>query len=181
VPLLDRPALSLPDAQALLAETRQDPLLYAATSLMLFAGARPQEAAEATIADYEPGVEPRIWLGQRWVTQRQIRIAPAAAHALDEYLATQDADPEEPLLLGLQRVNTMHDLVRRAALHAGVDAGAHSLRRAAIAAAWEDGAPASHIEAYFGISKALAPEALTALPDGYDAALARTLEAAFGA
>lgn len=181
MPLLDRPALSVDDARMLLAETRQDPLLHAAASLMLLAGARPQEAAEATIADYEPGTEPRIWLGQRWVTQRQVCIAPAAARALDEYLATQDADPEEPLLLGLQRVNTVHDLVRRAGVHAGVDAGAHSLRRAAIAAAWEDGAPAGHIEAYFGINKAVDPKALTSLPDGYDAAMARTLEAAFGA
>lgn len=181
MPLLDRPALSVDEARALLAETRRDPLLYAATSLMLFAGARPQEAAEATIADYEPGAEPRIWLGQRWVTQRQVCIAPAAARALDEYLATQDADPEEPLFLGLQEANVLPNLVRRAAVRAGVDAGVHSLRQAAVSAALYDGAPVAHIEAYFGIGKWADPVRPAGLPDGYDTAMARTLEAAFGA
>ncbi|MBT2477668.1 hypothetical protein [Streptomyces sp. ISL-94] len=180
MPLLDRPTLSVSDASALLAETRSDALLHAAASLMLLAGARPQEVSEARVADYQPGAEPRIWLGQRWISLRQIRIAPAAARAIDEYLATQDTDPEEPLLIGLQSVNEVHNLVRLAAVRAGVDAGAHSLRQAAIAAALYDGAPPRHIEAYFGMNKSLDPVQPAGVPEGYDVAMARTLEAAFG-
>jgi integrase len=176
VPLLDRPILSASEAQALVAETREDPLLYGAAVLMLLAGARPLEVTEAKVADYQPGSWSRLLLGRRGVC-----IAPTAARALDAYLATQDAGPEEPLLLGLQTVGVLPRLLRRAAKRAGVEVGIHMLRRAAIAAAWEDGAPPSHIEAYFGISKALDAKALVALPKGYDAAMARTLEAAFGA
>lgn len=180
MPLLDRPALSVSDVQLLLAETRDDLLLHAATSLMLFAGARPTEVGEVAVADYEPD-EARIWLGRRWEGLRQIRMARSAASAIDAYLAAQDADPGEPLFLGLQQVNTVHELVRRAAVRAGVDAGGHSLRSAAVAAALYDGALVSHIEAYFGIGKWVDPVQPAGLPDGYDVAMARTLEAAFDA
>jgi integrase len=176
VPLLDRPVLSVPDARSLLAETQADPLLYAATSLMLMAGARPMEATSVTVADYQPGAEASILLGRR-----RIRIAPTAARAVDAYLVTQDADPAEPLLLGLQDVGVLPRLMRAAAERAGVPAGVHSLRRAAIAAALEDGAPPAHIEAYFGIEKALDRKALVPLSAGFDAGMAATLEAAFGA
>ncbi|WP_412079059.1 tyrosine-type recombinase/integrase [Streptomyces xanthophaeus] len=180
MPLLDRPTLSADEARALLAETREDLPLYAAVSLMLFAGARPGEAGGATVADYEPK-SARIWLGQRWGGLRQVRIAPSAARAIDTYLAAQDADPEEPLFLGLQGANELPNLVRWAALRAGVDAGVHSLRQAAIAAALYDGAPVSHIEAYFGIGKWVDPVQPAGVPEGYDAAMARSLEVAFAA
>lgn len=176
MPLLDRPALSTDEARVLLAETRKDPLLYAATSLMLLVSARRMEVIAASVGDFTPGVEPRLRLDRR-----DIRIATSAARAVEGYLATQDAAPDEPLLLGLQEVGALPRLLRAAAGRAGVDARVHSLRRAAIGAALEDGAPPSHIEAYFGISKALDRKALVPLREGYDAAMARTLEAAFGA
>lgn len=176
MPLLDRPVLSTDEARALLAETRPDPLLEAAVALMLFVGARPMEAIAASVADFTPGAESQLRLGRR-----RIRIAPSAARALEGYLPTQDAAPEEPLLLGLQEVGTLPRLLRAAAGRAGVEAGMHSLRRAAIGAALDDGAPPLHLEAYFGIDKALDRKALLPLRDGYDAAMARTLEAAFGA
>ncbi|MFE2164905.1 hypothetical protein ACFXB3_07495 [Streptomyces sp. NPDC059447] len=180
MPLLDRPALSVPDAQQLLAETREDPLLHAAASLMLFAGARPTEVNEAKVTDYAPGAAARIWLGRRWEGLRQICIAPSAVHAIDAYLATQDADTEEPLFLGVQQAHTLSNLIRGAAVRAGVDAGVHSLRQAAIAAALYDGTPVSHIEAYFGVGKWVDPVQPAGLPEGYDVAMARTLETAFG-
>ncbi|MEU8839908.1 hypothetical protein AB0D97_12375 [Streptomyces roseus] len=181
MPLLDRPALSVDEARVLLAETRQDPLLHAAASLMLLVGARPREVGEAVVSDYEPGESARIWLGRRWGGLRQVRIALSAARAIDAYLTTQDADPDEPLFLGLQEASTLTNLVRRAAVRAGVDAGVHSLRQAAIAAALYDGAPVSHIEAYFGIGKWVDPVRPAGVPEDYDMAMARTLEAAFGA
>jgi integrase len=178
VPLLDhpiRPALSEGDARALLAETSADPLVHAAVSLMLLAGVRSTEVVRLAVVQYEPGPAPRLDV----LGGRRIRIAPSAARAVDTYLASQDAEADEPLLLGVQ--GSLAKLVRRAADRAGVQAGVHSLRRAAIHAALADGAPPSHIEPYFGISKALDAKALVALPEGYDAAMARTLEAAFGA
>ncbi|OLZ72588.1 hypothetical protein AVW11_04130 [Streptomyces amritsarensis] len=171
---VQRPILAQPDARALLAATRVDPLLHAAVSVMLMAGLRPTEAARLTVADYAPGDEPRL----RVVGGRHIQIARSAAVAMDAYLASQEAEPGEPLLLGLQE--NLPQLVRRAAEQVGVQAGVHSLRRAAIAAALEDNPPHSHIEAYFGINKALDRKALTPLPEGYDAGMAATLEAAFG-
>ncbi|MFK0045549.1 hypothetical protein ACIQU4_15750 [Streptomyces sp. NPDC090741] len=181
MPLLDRPALSVDEARVLRAETCRDLLLYAATSLMLLGGARPREVGEAVVSDYESGGAARIWLGRRWGGLRQVCIAPSAARAIDAYLTTQDADPDEPLFLGLQETSTLHDLVRWAAVRAGVDAGVHSLRQAAIAAALYDGAPVSHIEAYFGIGKWVDPVRPAGVPEGYDVAMARTLEAVFGA
>lgn len=175
MPLLDRPALSTDESRVLLAETRQDPLLHAAASLMLLVGARPMEAIAASVGDFTPGAEPRLRLGRR-----DIRMAPSAARAVEGYLATQVTAEEEPLLLGLQEVGTLPRLLRAAAGRAGVEAGVHSLRRAAIGAALEDGAPPRHLEAYFGIDKALDRKALVPLPDKYDLAMARTLEAAFG-
>ncbi|MFF1343939.1 hypothetical protein ACFVYT_39980 [Streptomyces sp. NPDC058290] len=173
MPLLDRPVLSAPDARALLAETKPDPLLYAATALMLLAGARPMEVVALKVAHYAPGAEPHLLLGER-----RIRIPGTAARAVDDYLATQDADHGEPLLLGVQDLGGPR-LLRTAAGRAAVQAGVHSLRRAGIAAALEDGAPPHHIEAYFGISKPLDRKALVPLREGYDPAMARTLKVAF--
>ncbi|MFE2850538.1 hypothetical protein ACFXJO_05320 [Streptomyces lavendulae] len=181
MPLLDRPTLSVQDAHLLLNETRDDPLLFAAASLMLFAGARPSEVGEVKVFDYEPGAAARIWLGRRWEGLRQISIAPSAARAIDSYLAAQDAAADEPLFLGLQGADMLPKHVRWAATRAGVDAGVHSLRQAAIAAALYDGAPVAHIEAYFGIGKWVDPDQPAGVPEGYDVAMARTLEAAFGA
>ncbi|MFJ8208076.1 hypothetical protein [Streptomyces sp. NPDC096033] len=176
MPLLDRPVLSVTDAQRLLAETQGDPLLCAAATLMLLAGARGGEVTAAAVADYEPAEQSYMLLGER-----RICIAPTAARAVNAYLATQDARPEEPLLLGLQRAGVLPRLLRRAADRAGLEMRMYDLRRGAIAAAWEDGAPEAHVNAYFGVGKALAPNALVPLRKGYDVAIARTLEAAFGA
>jgi integrase len=177
VPLLDRaarPVLSEAEARALLAETVADPLVHAAVALMLMAGVRATEVGRLTVAQYEPGPTPRLDV----LGDRRIRIAPSAARAVDAYMASQQAAADEPLLLGVQA--HLAKLVRRAAGRARVEAGVHSLRRAAIYAALADGAPPTHIEAYFGIPKRLDAKALTALPEGYDLAMARTLEAAFG-
>ncbi|KIF07516.1 hypothetical protein PL81_01515 [Streptomyces sp. RSD-27] len=175
MPLLDRPILSAVEARLFLAATREDPLLYTAAALMLLVGARGGEVTALTIADYEPGTESRLLL-----EGRRIRIAPTAARAVDAYLAKQEAAPEEPLLPGLQKTGVLPRLLRRAADRASVEMRMYDLRRAAVAAAWEDGAPSAHIHAYFGVGKALASNAQVPLPEGYDAAMARTLEAAFG-
>ena len=174
MPLLDRPTLSAEDACRLLAECRQDAALYAGVSLMLLAGLRPGEVDRLTVADYEPGPEPCLD-----VDGRRIRIAPSAARALDAYLGLEDTEPGEPLLMGVQ--GHLQMLASHAAARADVRARVHDLRRAAMNAVLEDGAPMAHIEAYFGIGKALDREGLVPLPEGYDAAVARSLEAAFGA
>lgn len=179
--LVDRPVLSTPDARALLTHTRDsdDPLLHAAASLLLLAGLRPREVEELHVADYTPGAEPQLSTGSPG-SPRRIRLAPSAAGALDLYLAGQDTEPEEPLLMGLQPVFLVQ-LVRRAAEAAGVSVGAPGLRQAAIAAALEDGTPVPHIQAYFGLGKTPGRRELVPVPEGYDAGIAAVLEATFAA
>lgn len=178
MPLVDRLPLSVPVARAVLPSVEHDPMMYAGAALMLLAGLRPGEVSRLTIADYEPGPEPRVTVDGN----RRIRIAPTAAASLDAYLDGQDTEPDEPLLYGFHQRHG--DMMRRvfeekteqARLHVSM----HDLRQAAMRAALEDGAPVAHIDAYFGTDKTrqLDPRDLA---DGYDAAMARTLEAAFGA
>lgn len=177
--LIGRPILPTADARALLAGTRDsdDQLLHAAVSLLLLAGLRPGEAEELRVRDYTPGVAPQLRVGGA-ARHRQIRLAPSAAGALDLYLAGQDAEPEEFLLAGLQRV-LLVQLVRRAAKHIDVEAGVADLRQTAIAAALEDGAPVHHVRTYFGVPKAPGRKDLLVVPGGYDAGIAAALEAAF--
>lgn len=175
-PLLQRPILSGADGRAVLAATRHDPLVHASTALMLLAGLRPGEVSDLQVRDYEAG-EQRLTVGgvRR---PRTIRIAPSAADAVDTYLEGQDTTPDEPLLVGLQGVKVV-TLFSAAMRRAGLDARVHDLRRAAMAAVLQDGAPVQHLEAYFGIAKSAARKDLTPVRDGYDEGIATVLEAEF--
>jgi integrase len=176
-PLVQRPILSGADGRAVLAATRDDPLVHASTALMLLAGLRPGEVSDLQVRDYEAG-EQRLTVGGAR-RPRTIRIAPSAADAVDTYLEGQDAAPGEPLLLaGLQGVKVV-TLFSAAMRRAGVDARVHDLRRAAMAAVLEDGAPVQHLEAYFGITKSTARKDLTPVREGYDEGIAALLEAEF--
>ncbi|MET9467809.1 hypothetical protein ABZY44_24000 [Streptomyces sp. NPDC006544] len=177
MPLLDRLPLSVPVARAVLPSVEQDPMLHAGVALMLLVGLRPGEVSRLTVADYEPGPEPHITVDGN----RHIRIAPSAAASLDAYLGGQDTEPDEPLLFGFHRQHG--DMMRRvftekteqARLHVSM----HDLRKVAMRAALEDGAPVAHIDAYFGTDKTGQLTTGDVTP-GFDAAMARTLEAAFG-
>ncbi|WP_329143375.1 tyrosine-type recombinase/integrase [Streptomyces sp. NBC_01456] len=175
-PLLQRPILSGAEGRAVLAATRDDPLVHASAALMLLAGLRPQEVSELQVRDYVLG-ERRLHVGSVR-RPRIIRIAPSAAAAVDAYLEGQDADPGEPLLVGLQgvKVVTLFSAAMRAA---GLDVRAHDLRRSAMAAVLEDGAPVQHLEAYFGITKSASRKDLVPVREGYDEGIAAVLEAEF--
>ncbi|MFF7411695.1 tyrosine-type recombinase/integrase [Streptomyces lydicus] len=175
-PLLQRPILSGADGRAVLAATRDDPLVHASAALMLLAGLRPQEAVELRVRDYSPG-ERRLCVGGAR-RPRTIRIAPSAAAAVDTCLEGQDAAPGEPLLAGLQGVKVV-TLFSAAMRRAGLDARVHDLRRAAMAAVLQDGAPVQHLEAYFGIAKPPGRKDLVSVREGYDEGIATVLEAEF--
>ncbi|MFJ8016262.1 hypothetical protein [Streptomyces sp. NPDC096339] len=177
MPLVDRLPLSIPVARAVLPSVQHDPMLHAGVALMLLVGLRPGEVSRLTVADYEPGPEPRVTVDGN----RRICIAPSAATSLDTYLDGQDAEPDEPLLFGFHQRHG--DMMRRvftekteqARLHVSM----HDLRQAAMTAALEDGAPVAHIDAYFGTDKTGHLRTDNLAP-GFDAAMARTLEAVFG-
>lgn len=178
---LERPILSVSTARAALDATKHDVLLHAGTSLMLLAGLRPTEVTGLLVRDWEPGEDPKVTVGTER-RQRTIRVAPSAAAAVDGYLAGQAVDPDEPLLLGLRPAgvpDVLHRVFRDAARAAYLDVGVHDLRRAAVAAALEDGASMRHVEAYFGLSKTEARTDLAPLRDGYDVGIVAALEAAF--
>ncbi|MCQ6250928.1 tyrosine-type recombinase/integrase [Streptomyces malaysiensis] len=167
------------DARAVLAQSRGNALAHAGVALLLLAGLRPGEVEALRVADYERGGD-----GARLRTgalrhPRGIRIASSAAAALDAYLATQAGVDEEDFLLPELRTTRLVQLVRGSAAAAGVQAGVHDLRKAAVAAVLEDGAPVSHVEAYFGMSKAPGRKDLVPVRDGYDAGIADVLEHAF--
>ncbi|MFG2412255.1 hypothetical protein [Streptomyces goshikiensis] len=178
MPLLDRLPLSIPVARAVLPSVEHDPMLHAGVALMLLVGLRPGEVSRLTVADYEPGPEPHITVDG----DRRIRIAPSAAAALDAYLGDQETEPDEPLLPGFdqQHGNMMRRVFTEKTMQARLHVSMHDLRQVAMRAALEDGAPVAHIEAYFGTDKIghLRTDDLT---PGFDAAMARTLEVAFGA
>lgn len=175
-PLLRRPVLTSAEGRAVLAATRDDPLVHAAASLMLLAGLRPQEVAELRMPDYVPG-ECRLSTGTAR-RPRTIRIASSATAAIDAYLVGQAAAPEEPLLVGVQgaRIVTLFSAAMR---QADLAVRVHDLRRAAMAVALEDGTPMRHMEAYFGMSKTETRKDLVPLGEGYDAGIAAALEVAF--
>ncbi|MGW2010819.1 tyrosine-type recombinase/integrase [Streptomyces nigrescens] len=173
---LQRPILTSVEGRAVLAATRDDPLVHASAALMLLAGLRPQEVAELRMPDYRPG-ERRLHTGTVR-RPRTIRIAASAAAALDAYLDSQDDAPGEPLLLGVQGTSVV-TLFSTAMRTAGLDVRVHDLRRAAMATALEDGTPMQHMEAYFGVTKSGARKDLVPVREGYDAGIAAVLEAEF--
>ncbi|MFF4403563.1 hypothetical protein [Streptomyces sp. NPDC001404] len=169
--------LTVGDARAVLAQARDDAPICAGVSLLLLAGLRPTEVEVLQVADYRPDTRQLAIRASR--RPRVIRIAPTAGTALDAYLKTQSTDPEDYLLPELSSTRLVQ-LVRGVAAAAGVGAGVHDLRRAAIDAVLDDGAPVAHVEHYFGL--AVAPrdrKGLTAPPEGYDAGIAAVLEQVF--
>lgn len=178
MPLLERSALSIPVARAVLPSVQHDPMLHAGTALMLLVGLRPGEVSRLTVADYEPGPEARLTVDG----DHRICIAPSAAASLDAYLASQDTEPDEPLLFGFDRRHgdMMRQVFTRETKKARLHVSMHDLRQVAMMAALEDGAPVAHIDAYFRVDKSHR-WTTEDLADGYDAAMARTLEAALGA
>lgn len=179
-----RPILPTSVARAAVEATKDDPLLYAASSLMLLAGLRCGEATSLLVRDWSRGKDPKLTVrGLRMPEGRTIRVAPSAATAIDAYLAGEEAEPDEPLLIGLRPNGIPHFLpkvFRDAMRRAGLDVSVHDLRRAAEAAVLEDGTPVAHVAAYFGMSKA-ADEQLTLVPDGYNRGIAVVLERTFAA
>lgn len=177
---LGRPPLTAPTARAALDATKGDVLLHAGTSLMLLAGLRPSEAVGLLVRDWAPGDDPRLTVRTER-RQRTIRIAPTAAAVIDAYLGDQETEPDEPLLLGLKVgaiPHLLHQVFAEAMRRADLDVRVHDLRRTAMAAVLEDGAPVAHIAAYFGLSKLL--EQKTPPPqEGYDVGIAAILETTF--
>ncbi|MGW2920449.1 hypothetical protein ACWDBF_21660 [Streptomyces angustmyceticus] len=173
-----RPPLSATDARAALAAVSDDVELHAAATLMLLAGLRPGEAQRLRVLDWTPGAEPRLTIRSDR-RERTIRIAPSAASTLDTLLEGENAELGEPLLLGLEGRWFVHRLFRDAMEQAGLDVDVLDLRRAAMAAALEDGTPMRHMENYFGMSKTEPRKDLAPVPDGYDAGIAAVLEAEF--
>ncbi|MGW0311991.1 hypothetical protein [Streptomyces flavidovirens] len=180
---LTRPILPTDVARAALAATRHDVLLHAGVSLMLLAGLRPGEIRNLQVKDWMPGEDPRMRVRSDRL-ERTIRIAPSAAGPLDAYLAGEEVEPDEPLLLGLKPAGVphlLHRVFRDAMQQAGLDVSVHELRQAAIAEVLVDGTPVLHVEAYFGLSKAPGRKDLVAVSEGYDVGIAACLEAAFAA
>lgn len=175
-PRLQRPILTSTQGRAVLAATRDDPLVHAGATLMLLAGLRPQEAADLYVSDYEPG-ERRLRPGSER-NPRTIRIAPSAAAALDAYLDGQDATPDGHLLHGLRGVKAV-TLFAATMRQAGLSARVHDLRRAAMATVLDDGTPMQHVQQYFGLAKSTARTELVPVREGYDAGIAAVLEAEF--
>lgn len=176
-----RPLLSPTVARAAVEATRDDALLYAGASLVLWTGLRPAEVTGLLVRDWIPGEDPQLTIGGR--RERTIRVAPTGAAAVDTYLRGQETSPDEPLLLGL-RVRGVDGMLPRIfhefMLSAVLDVSVHDLRRTAIAAARNAGVPLVEISAYFGVSKGeRISERLTAVPDGYDHRIAAVLESAF--
>lgn len=174
---LERPILPVATARVALEATKHDVLLHAGASLMLLAGLRPTEVTGLLVRDWEPGEDPGLT-----VRERTIRVAPSAAATVSRYLAGQDAEPDEPLLLGLKidgAPHVLHRVFRDAMRAAYLDVGVHDLRRAAVAVVLDDGTPMQHVEAYFGLSKTEARTDLAPLREGYDVGIAAALEAAF--
>lgn len=170
----DRSVLSRDEARRVLDAARDDALLYASVSLMLFAGLRPGEVAALDVRDYDAAV-PSICTGTLR-RPRTICIARSAAVAVDAYLATQETEPDEPLLLGLYLRGPRFR--RRTAEGGRVAIVSRDLRQAAIGAALAAGVPMSHVGAYFGMSKIGVGEVVP-VPEGYDLAVAAALEEAF--
>ncbi|MFD8865998.1 tyrosine-type recombinase/integrase [Streptomyces sp. NPDC059590] len=176
--MLTTDIIPVADARAVFAEVRSDALARAGVALLLLAGLRPGEVEALRVKDYVHGEDGRRLRVGAERMPRTIRLAPSAAAALDAYLEGQDTDPEDFLLPEL-RIPRLVQLVRAAAETAGVQAGVHDLRRAAVAAVVGDGAPVRHVEAYFGMSKVPGRKDLVPVRAGYDAGIIDVLERAF--
>jgi integrase len=165
------------------AATRGDVLLHVGASLMLLAGLRASEVAGLLVQDWQSGDDPKLTV-DRTRQGRTIRVAPSADALIGAYLAGEDAELDEPLLLGLKVQGVKHmlpnlfqEVMKRGGWHVDV----HDLRHAAVAAVLETGAPMRHVEAYFGISKTdLGRKDLVPIREGYDREIAAVLEEAFG-
>jgi integrase len=172
------PILDEDVARAVLAATRGDALLHAGTSLMLLAGLRPSEVRHVLVPDWAPGADPQLTI-REGIAARSIRIAPSAASALGGYLAGEDAEPDEPLLTGLEVQGRLERAFRTAMRRAGLTAGIHDLRRTAVAAVREDGTPPAHTRAYFGFRETWDQPDEVAPREGYDRGIAAMLESSF--
>ncbi|MGW8679685.1 hypothetical protein ACWGNN_01210 [Streptomyces sp. NPDC055817] len=175
-----RPPLTSAVARAALAALADDELLHAAGALMLLTGLRRGELTELLVREWHPGPDPKVTVRSR-VQERTIRVAPTAAAAVDGLLAGEDAEPQEPLLLGLKPDGIPFMLPRlfgAAMKRAGLDVTAHDLRRTAQAVVIEDGAPMAHVNAYFGLAK-FEDKPLVPVPEDYDRGIIQVLEAAF--
>lgn len=176
-----RPPLTPAVARAALAATADDVMLHAAAVLMLLAGLRRGEATGLLVGDWHPGEDPKLTVRSR-VQERTIRVAPTVAAAVDDLLAGEDAEPDEPLLLGLKPRGIPFMLHRRfddATKRVSLDAAIHDLRRTAQAVVVEDGTPVTHVGAYFGLHVNVEGEPLVPVPEGYDRGIVQVLEAAF--
>lgn len=178
---IERPILSPAAARATVEATRDDPLLYAGASLMLWAGLRPAEVTGLLVRDWLPREDPQLTVGGR--RERTIRVAPSAAAAVGAYLAGHVTRPDEPLLLGL-KVRAADGVLPRAfrdfMLSSVLDVSGHDLRRTAVAVVRDAGVPLVEISAYFGVTKGeRIAERLAAVPEGYDRRIAALLEQTF--
>lgn len=177
MPTLDRPLLPATDARRVLDATADDPLVHAGVALLVYAGLRPREAMELRVSDYTAGAEPRLRVGTPRCP-RTIRIAPSASAALDAYLAGQDVEGDEPLLLGL-RDTLLVQRVRAAGREVGVGVGVHDLRKTAVGAALAADLPVMWVQSYFGMFTAPEMHDLVPVPEDYDTRVADALETAF--
>lgn len=160
----NRPALPVEACRKVWAQAT-DARTRATLGLLLLAGLRVCEVQQLHVADYIP---PRLRVGDR--RPRTIAVAPSCAGAL-EALPLHDG----PLLLPEASTTRLVTLVRAGARQAGVEAGVHDLRHAAIAAAIDDGTPIAQVQAYFGITRGIP----AGLRQGWDRGVAAGLEAAF--
>ncbi|MFD4652660.1 hypothetical protein [Streptomyces sp. NPDC058441] len=175
------PPLTPAVARAALVAMADDELLHAAGVLMLLAGLRRGEVTGLLVGDWHPGEDPKLTVRSRG-QERTIRVAPTAAAVLDDLLAGEDAEPREPLLLGLKPDGIPFRLPRlfdEAMKRAGLDATTHALRRTAQMAVIEDGTAMAHLNAYFGLSAKFEDKPLVPVPEGYDLGIVQVLEAAF--
>ena len=155
----NRAALPIDDARVVWQAAARDGRARAPVGLLLLAGLRPREVAVAR------------WDGLLLrVAGRRVPVGRVCAAALDACPPT-----EGPLLPRLTAVPLVQ-LTRATCRQAGIEAGAHDLRHAAIRAAFDAKLPAEWICAYFGTAPARTP-----LPTGWDDTVATVLEDTFTA
>lgn len=171
----ERPLPTRLDARRILAECGRDVVLHTAATVLMYTGIRVGELTALKIHDYDPTA--RTLAVGTLRHPRTITIARSAAAALDAYLEGGETAAEEPLIMGLPR-KWMYPLLQEAAQRAGVEAGVHDLRRAAMAAAVDADRSIREVQAYFGVSAALITEDLVPLRDGWDREVAEALERA---
>lgn len=174
--LTDRTPLTRSQAHAIYTQAADDPSAHALVALMLLAGLRPHEVETLRVADW-PGDSLRLRVGTPR-HPRSIVVSPTVAAAITAALEGEVTDPED-FLLPAARTTRLVSLVRAVARQAGIEAGVHDLRHAAIRAAFEAQLPPAWICAYFGTTDHDAAHRLAALPNGWGGAVAGALEEAF--